>query len=142
MIDCALNDLPLPVYGNGQNIRDWIHVEDHSQGVLLAYAQGKPGSTYCFGGNSERNNLQVVNSICQILDEAKPRSDKQSYKTKIKFVEDRLGHDLRYAIDDSLAQKELGFVRKYKNFEMGLKATIDWYLNNQNWVQSVTGGKK
>ena len=142
MIDCALHDKDLPVYGKGQNIRDWIHVEDHSYGVYLAFTKGQPGSTYCFGGNSERNNLQVVNTLCEILDEAKPRSDKQSYKSKIKFVEDRLGHDWRYAIDDSLAQKELGFERKYKNFESGLKATIEWYLQNQQWVKSVTGGKK
>lgn len=142
MIDCALNGKPLPVYGKGQNVRDWIHVEDHSYGVYLAFLKGQPGHTYCFGGNSERNNLQVVNSICEILDSTKPRSDKQSYKTTISFVEDRLGHDWRYAIDDSLAQKELGFERKYKDFETGLKATIDWYLNNQNWVKSVLGGKK
>lgn len=142
MIDHALNGKALPVYGNGSNIRDWIHVEDHSAGVLLALTKGKPGSTYCFGGNSERNNLHVVQTLCKMLDELKPRDNKKSYAEQISFVTDRAGHDWRYAIDDTLAQQELGFTRKYKNFEEGLQHTIKWYLENQTWVNKVASKPK
>ncbi len=137
MITKCLSGEKLPVYGNGGNIRDWIHVEDHSRGVLLALSKGTPGETYCFGGNSERNNMQVVTTICAILDEVRPRADKKSYKEQISFVQDRAGHDWRYAIDDSKAQRELGFTRKYKQFEDGLKATVIWYLDNLGWVDKV-----
>lgn len=137
MIQCALKEEILPVYGAGQNIRDWIHVKDHCRGVLLALTKGKVGSSYCFGGNSERTNIDVVNSICTLLDEMVPRPQGKNYSQLIKFVEDRLGHDFRYAIDDSLAQKELGFSRLYKNFDEGLKVTIQWYLENQKWVKEV-----
>lgn len=142
MITNALQMKSLPVYGNGGNIRDWIHVEDHSRGVLLALERGIPGETYCFGGNSERNNLQVVQTICDLLDRTRPRSDKKSYRELIVFVKDRAGHDWRYAIDDTKAQKELGFEREYKDFEQGLSATLDWYLNNSNWIQKVISKKK
>ncbi len=142
MIHNALAQRALPVYGNGGNIRDWIHVEDHSRGILLALTRGKPGSTYCFGGNSERNNLQVVKSICAHLDQIKPRSAGKKYGELITFVQDRAGHDWRYAIDDSLAQRELGFERKYSNFEEGLKQTVDWYLKNQKWVDTLLAKKK
>ncbi len=138
MIRNALAGLPLPVYGQGANIRDWIHVEDHSRGVLLALAKGKPGGTYCLGGNSERNNLQVVKSICQTLDQVSPRKDGKSHEVGIQFVKDRAGHDFRYAIDDSLARKELGFERHFRSFEDGLLATINWYLQNQKWIGQVT----
>lgn len=138
MIDHAIKGKALPVYGNGSNIRDWIHVEDHAAGVLLALTKGKPGSTYCFGGDSERNNLHVVQTLCKMLDELKPRDDKKSYAEQVSFVTDRAGHDWRYAIDDTLAQKELGFSRKYKNFEEGLQHTIKWYLENQIWVSKVS----
>jgi dTDP-glucose 4,6-dehydratase len=141
MIHCALEGKPLPVYGDGGNIRDWIHVEDHCRGIWLALTQGKPGNTYCFGGNAERNNLDVVKTICRELDQMKPRSDGKSYESTIQFVKDRLGHDRRYAIDDSLAQRELGFDRKY-SFESGLKDTIRWYLENQAWCKAVLGAKK
>lgn len=137
MITKCLKQESLPVYGNGGNIRDWIHVDDHSNGILLALQKGQPGETYCFGGNSERNNLQVVNSICASLDQIKPRADKKSYKEQITFVQDRAGHDWRYAIDDTKAQKELGFARKYTQFEDGLKDTILWYLDNMKWVEAV-----
>lgn len=137
MITHALSGKHLPVYGNGKNVRDWIHVEDHAHGVYLALTQGVPGETYCFGGNSERTNLDVVKSICAILDKVQPRADKQSYDTQIKFVEDRAGHDWRYAIDDTKAQRELGFARTYGQFEVGLRATIDWYLANGEWVRKV-----
>lgn len=134
----SLNGKPLPVYGQGTNIRDWIHVEDHSAGVLLAFEQGIPGDTYCFGGNSERKNIDVVKSICALLNELHPRADKKSYEEQITFVEDRLGHDFRYAIDDSYAQEKIGFKRKYTNFEQGLRDTVIWYLENQKWVDCVS----
>ncbi len=137
MITCALNDQPLPVYGDGGNIRDWIHVDDHCSGIWLTLQKGRPGETYCFGGNAERNNLEVVRTICKELDRSRPRRDGKSYESQLAFVPDRLGHDRRYAIDDSKAQKELGFVRKF-NFEEGLKDTIHWYLQNTDWCLSVT----
>ena len=141
MITCALTGKPLPVYGDGGNIRDWIHVEDHCNGILLALEKGRPGSTYCFGGNAERNNLDVVKTICKELDRLRPRKDGKSYSELIAFVPDRLGHDRRYAIDDALAQKELGFKRRY-DFETGLKHTIQWYLDNADWCKAVIGGSK
>ncbi len=136
MITQALKGEHLPVYGKGENVRDWIHVQDHCRGVMLALEKGKPGEEYCLGGNSERSNIDVVKSICKILDKEKPGVMK--YETLIKFVEDRAGHDFRYAIDDSKAQKELGFSRKYPTFEQGLEETIQWYLKNNTWIQSVT----
>ncbi len=139
MIHCALNGESLPVYGKGQNVRDWIHVDDHVQGVWLALTKGRPGSSYCFGGSSERENLTVVNEICKHLDRNAPRADGKSHSTGITFVTDRLGHDFRYAIDDSKSQSELGFTRKFKNFEDGLSHTIDWYLANPSWVNSSLG---
>lgn len=144
IILCALNEQPMPVYGKGENIRDWIHVEDHCEGIWLALTRGEPGKTYCLGGNSERRNIDVVNAICQIMDELKPRNGGKSYRDLITFVEDRLGHDWRYAIDDTHSQQAIGFRRKYENFESGLKETIKWYLDNPGWIQSVLekGGKK
>ncbi len=136
MITHALADKPLPVYGDGGNIRDWIHVEDHSRGILLALQKGIPGSTYCFGGNSERNNLDVVRTICKELDTMRPRKDGKPHDSAIHFVKDRLGHDRRYAIDDQLAQRELGFTRRF-NFEEGLANTIRWYLENTKWSEAV-----
>ena len=135
----AISDQIIPVYGKGLNVRDWIHVDDHSRGVLLAFEKGLTGETYCLGGRSERRNIDVVTSICEILDQKRPRKDGQSYKKLIQFVEDRLGHDARYAIDDSKAQEDLGFTRDYQIFEKGLSSTIDWYLSNTNWTQSITG---
>jgi dTDP-glucose 4,6-dehydratase len=126
MITRALEGKTLPIYGDGNQVRDWIHVEDHCQGIWLAVTHAKPGSTYCFGGASERTNLEVVNSICQTLDQQVPRADGKSYATAIEFVTDRLGHDRRYAIDDSKAQRDLGFTRKV-NFEAGLSSTVQWY---------------
>lgn len=143
MITQALRGEGLPVYGKGTNIRDWIHVADHCHGVLLALEKGIPGEAYCFGGNSERKNIEVVTRICEILDRKSPRSDGKKYSANIQFVEDRLGHDFRYAIDDSRAIRELGFARQFKNFEMGLEKTIEWYLGNSQWLKAITsrGGK-
>jgi dTDP-glucose 4,6-dehydratase len=141
MITNALSEKSLPVYGTGKNVRDWIHVEDHSRGVMLALEKGKVGSCYCFGGDSERSNIDVVVNICRILDGRRPRSQSKRYEELIQFVEDRKGHDFRYAIDDQLAQQELGFKRTYTTFEKGLEATIDWYLDNSAWVKSVKESK-
>ncbi|AGH95692.1 dTDP-glucose 4,6-dehydratase [Pseudobdellovibrio exovorus] len=142
MILNALADKALPVYGKGQNVRDWIYVDDHSEGIWLALTKGKAGDTYCLGGNSERKNIEVVTAICEILDRKKPRRNNQSYKELITFVEDRLGHDFRYAIDDQLAQEELGYKRRFSTFEEGLESTINWYLENSGWVESISKGAK
>ncbi|MBN8539942.1 MAG: dTDP-glucose 4,6-dehydratase [Deltaproteobacteria bacterium] len=141
MIHCALKNKPLPVYGNGGNVRDWIHVDDHARGVELAMRKGTVGQSYCFGGRSERRNLDVVKAICAILDELRPRTS-GSYGEQITFVEDRKGHDWRYAIDDTKSETTLGFKRRYDSFEMGLRATVQWYLENQEWVEAVTKEKK
>lgn len=137
MLTCALAGNPLPVYGDGRNIRDWIQVEDHCAGVLLALEKGQPGQTYCFGGNAERRNIDLVETLCDLLDALAPRKDGVSYRQQITFVQDRPGHDRRYAIDDSKAQRELGFTRKH-TFESGLRNTILWYLQNQQWQYKVS----
>ena len=141
MICNALQGEKLPIYGSGHNIRDWIYVEDHCAGVLLALKHGTPGDTYCFGGNSERRNIDVVKAICSALDSLRPLTN-QSYAEKITFVEDRPGHDFRYAIDDNHAQKKLGFKRNYASFEDGLKTTIQWYLDNAAWVSDIGSAKE
>lgn len=137
MIQKAINKEKLTVYGKGQNIRDWIHVKDHTYGIWLALTKGLVGQSYCFGGQSERKNIDVVKSICNILDEIKPLENKGTYSQFITYVEDRRGHDYRYAIDDSKAVDELNFVRKYHSFESGLFETVNWYLNNQLWCEKV-----
>jgi dTDP-glucose 4,6-dehydratase len=136
ILTCARAGKPLPVYGKGLNVRDWIHVEDHCAGILMAFEKAKPGTNYCFGGHAEMQNIEVVKQICDLLDKQAPRSDGKSYQQQITFVTDRLGHDLRYAIDDQKAQNDLGFVRKH-NFESGLAQTVTWYLNNQSWCDAV-----
>jgi dTDP-glucose 4,6-dehydratase len=141
MINRAVSEEPLPVYGDGGNVRDWIHVEDHSHGISCALEKGRPGETYCFGGDAERHNLDVVKSICKHLDRMKPRSDGKSHAVGITFVKDRLGHDRRYAIDDAKAERELGFKRKF-DFERGLEDTVRWYLDNSAWSQAVLAGSK
>lgn len=138
MILCALEGKKLPIYGKGENIRDWIHVKDHAEGVLQALLNGTPGETYCFGGNAERTNLKVVHEITNILDELHPRKDGKSYQTQIDFVTDRPGHDLRYAIDDTKAENQLGFKREYTTFEEGLKQTVLWYLSHLDWCKKVS----
>ena len=127
IIASCLNNKPIPIYGNGKNIRDWIYVEDHCNGIDLALQKGKTGQTYCFGGNAEKQNIEIVNLICGILDQIHPRSDNKSYKEQISFVTDRPGHDRRYAIDDGKARKELGF-KTPENFISRLKQTVNWYL--------------
>lgn len=141
MITTALSEGELPVYGKGLNIRDWIHVEDHSRGVLLAFEKGVSGQTYCFGGNAERTNIDIVKSICGLLDRLRPRKGGAPYAELIRFVEDRQGHDFRYAIDDSKAVSQLGFKREYQNLDQGLEATVNWYLENTAWIESVNAKK-
>lgn len=136
MILSALDGKKLPVYGDGKNVRDWIHVEDHCTGVYLALTKGNPGETYVFGGHAEMQNIDVVTSICEMLDALKPKKDGKSYKEQISFVKDRLGHDRRYAIDDSKAKSKLGFTRNH-DFASGLRATVEWYLDNQDWRKVV-----
>ncbi len=133
MIACAIGGKKLPVYGDGKNIRDWIHVEDHCTGLLLALIKGKPGEVYNFGGRAEVENITLVQRLCSLLDSKHPRADGKSYAEQISFVTDRLGHDRRYAIDDSKAEKELGFTRAY-DFEAGLAATVEWYLKSYTKV--------
>ncbi len=128
----ALNNDHIPIYGNGNNVRDWLYVDDHIDAILLAADKGIPGKKYCIGGNNEKTNLDVVNKICQYLDKRIPKKD--SYTSLIKFVKDRPGHDFRYAIDSSLIKKDLNWTPKHK-FEIGLEKTIDWYLKNKAWLK-------
>lgn len=137
MITRALAGQSLPVYGDGKNVRDWIHVEDHTQGVYLALTKGEPGQTYCFGGNAEKQNIELVQELCSILDELSPREDGRGYEAQIAFVPDRPGHDRRYAIDDSKAVKALNYAREY-TFESGIRQTVEWYLANREWCDAVT----
>ena len=136
VITRAIEGLSIPVYGEGKNIRDWIQVEDHVRGILLALESGAPGQTYCFGGRAERRNIDVVESLCKLLDELHPSASGKSYRSQIEFVTDRLGHDWRYAIDDTKSERDLGFTRKY-SFESGLRQTVEWYLSNAAWIKSV-----
>ncbi len=141
MITRALQGKSLPVYGDGKNVRDWIHVEDHCNGVYLALTNGEVGQTYCLGGNAERNNLEIVHDICAALESLVPHEGGRSYESLITFVPDRPGHDRRYAMDSSKAEREIGFTRKY-GFEDGLKSTIQWYLDNSEWCAAVTSSKE
>ena len=135
----ALDEKPLPVYGDGQQIRDWLYVGDHCSAIREVLANGRLGETYNVGGWNEKANLEVVNTICKILDELKPRADKKSYTEQITFVKDRPGHDRRYAIDASKIEKELGW-RPAETFDTGIRKTVQWYLDNPDWVQGVVTG--
>jgi dTDP-glucose 4,6-dehydratase len=138
MILNALDGRPLPIYGDGGNVRDWLHVEDHCSGILVALAKGRVGEKYNVGGGNERTNLQIVDLICDTLDEARPRSG--GYRSLKTFVPDRPGHDRRYAIDATKIRSELGWRPKH-TFETGLRATIQWYLDNRDWCAAVQAGK-
>ncbi|MET1258055.1 dTDP-glucose 4,6-dehydratase [Flagellimonas sp. DF-77] len=118
---------PIPIYGDGSNIRDWLYVLDHCKGIALAYENGKSGETYNIGGRNERNNLYIAKKVCDLLDAKNPRSDGQSYQALITYVKDRAGHDFRYAIDASKIEDELGW-KADENFETGIEKTIEWYL--------------
>jgi dTDP-glucose 4,6-dehydratase len=129
VISKAVQGEPIPIYGTGKNIRDWIHVEDHCRGVALAYTKGEPGEVYCFGGDREMTNLELAQTICRVMDKSWPHPKGTMYGDQIRFVADRLGHDFRYGIDFSKAKKELGFVPKV-DFMEGLTQTIAWYRNH------------
>jgi dTDP-glucose 4,6-dehydratase len=136
----ALIGKPLPIYGDGQQIRDWLYVKDHCSAIRRVLEAGQLGETYNVGGWNEKANLDVVNTLCAILDELKPRADGQSYATQITFVQDRPGHDSRYAIDARKLEKELGW-KPQETFETGIRKTVQWYLDNQDWVDHVTSGE-
>lgn len=138
-IDNALNGLPLPVYGDGLQVRDWLYVNDHCAALRAVLERGKPGESYNIGGHAERTNLAVVQSICAVLDELRPLSGGRSYAAQIEHVSDRRGHDRRYAIDDTKIVGQLGW-RPSVAFEEGLRQTVQWYLDNDAWVMAVTGG--
>jgi dTDP-glucose 4,6-dehydratase len=136
MIAKALAGEGLPVYGEGSNVRDWLYVEDHARALRAVFERGEPGRSYNIGGNCERRNLQVVEAICDALDEKRPRPDGKSYREQITFVPDRPGHDARYAIDASRIRDELGW-EPAETFESGLAKTIDWYLSNEDWWKTL-----
>lgn len=140
----ALESQELPVYGKGDNVRDWLYVEDHARALEDVIIRGTVGETYNIGGRSERTNLDVVKAICAYLDEKKPRSDGRSYAEQVTFVPDRPGHDRRYAIDPSKIENELGW-RPTETFESGLRKTIQWYLDNKWWwkpIRQLDNGKR
>ncbi len=135
----ALNSKPLPIYGDGQQIRDWLYVGDHCSAIREVLAKGSLGETYNIGGWNEKANIDVVKTICSILDELKPRADGKPYAEQITFVADRPGHDRRYAIDASKVGRELGW-RPAETFDSGIKKTVQWYLDNPVWVEGVVSG--
>ena len=135
----ALDAKPLPVYGNGQQIRDWLFVEDHARALYKVVTEGVVGETYNIGGHNEKQNIEVVKTICKILDELKPQASGQAYESLITFVKDRPGHDLRYAIDATKIQNELGWTPT-ETFETGIRKTVQWYLNNLDWCHRVQDG--
>jgi dTDP-glucose 4,6-dehydratase len=136
----ALDEKPLPIYGKGENVRDWLHVEDHAAALHLVATKGRNGESYNIGGRAERTNLEVVQAICATLDQRRPRSNGASYAELITYVTDRPGHDRRYAIDPQKAERELGW-RAQHTFESGIRATVDWYLANDWWWRPIREGK-
>ncbi|MDF3942647.1 dTDP-glucose 4,6-dehydratase [Achromobacter denitrificans] len=139
VIHNALAGKPLPIYGDGQQIRDWLYVKDHCTAIRRVLADGKLGETYNVGGWNEKANLEVVHTLCALLDELSPRADGRPYKDQITFVKDRPGHDQRYAIDASRLERELGW-KPAETFESGIRKTVQWYLDNQQWVANITSG--
>ncbi len=136
----ALHDKPLPIYGDGKQIRDWLYVKDHCDAIREILKYGQIGDTYNVGGRNEKTNLEVVETLCVILDELKPKSDGKSYQDQITFVKDRLGHDKRYAIDSSKLKSELNW-KPQESFETGLRKTVLWYLENETWMNHVVTGE-
>jgi len=139
VIQKALAGEPLPVYGDGRNVRDWLHVHDHCSAIRRVLEAGRVGETYNVGGDAERENIQVVKTLCALLDQRRPRADGLPRETQITFVKDRPGHDRRYAIDTGKLKGELGWAPTL-GFEQGIAATVDWYLENADWVQRVLDG--
>jgi dTDP-glucose 4,6-dehydratase len=139
---CILNALkgkPLPIYGDGQQIRDWLYVKDHCRAIRLILEKGRLGETYNVGGWNEKTNLEVVETLCRILDELKPKTDGSSYVSQITYVKDRPGHDRRYAIDATKLERDLQW-KPQETFETGIRKTVQWYLDNQAWVDHVVSG--
>ena len=139
MIVNALVGKPLPVYGDGQQIRDWLYVKDHCSAICGVLARGRVGEVYNVGGWNEKPNLDIVHALCQLLDELRPKADGGSYQSQITYVKDRPGHDRRYAIDASKIERELGW-RPSETFETGIRKTVAWYLANTDWVTNVQNG--
>ena len=139
VIHNALAGKPLPIYGDGQQVRDWLYVLDHCKAIMRVLQDGRLGETYNVGGWNEKPNIEVVRTLCSLLDELQPRADGQSYATQMTFVKDRLGHDRRYAIDARKLERELGW-RPEETFESGLRKTVQWYLGHGDWVEEVTSG--
>ena len=139
MIVNALAGKPLPVYGDGQQIRDWLYVKDHCSAIRRVLESGKLGETYNVGGWNEKPNLDIVHTVCSLLDELKPRKDGLPYKNQITYVTDRPGHDRRYAIDARKIERELGW-KPAETFESGIRKTVQWYLDNEDWVANVQSG--
>jgi dTDP-glucose 4,6-dehydratase len=133
------NNQPLPVYGKGENIRDWLYVEDHAHAIDLIYHHGKTGQTYNIGGNNEWKNIDLVKLLCRIMDKKLGRQENTSERL-ITYVKDRAGHDLRYAIDSNKIRLELGWEPSL-TFEKGLEKTVEWYLHNESWLEHVTSGE-
>jgi dTDP-glucose 4,6-dehydratase len=135
----ALRGEPIPVYGKGENIRDWLYVGDHAEALHTVIAKGRMGQTYNIGGNNERQNIDLVRLLCNLLDELRPRADGKSYAEQITFVKDRPGHDLRYAIDARKIKTELGWVPK-QDHTSGFRKTVQWYLDNNDWTANILSG--
>ena len=135
----ALSGKPLPIYGDGKQVRDWLYVEDHCRAIIRVLEAGRVGETYNIGGHNEKTNLDVVKAVCAILDALKPRADGKPYADQITYVKDRLGHDRRYAIDAGKIAHELGW-KPQETFKSGILKTVQWYLDHQDWVEGVTGG--
>jgi len=136
----ALNGKPLPIYGDGQQVRDWLYVKDHCHAIARVLEAGRVGETYNVGGWNEKANLDVVKTICARLDQLRPRADGKPYAEQITYVTDRLGHDRRYAIDARKIERELGW-KPQETFETGIEKTVQWYLDNPTWVEGVTSGE-
>jgi dTDP-glucose 4,6-dehydratase len=139
VIHNALAGKPLPIYGDGMQVRDWLYVEDHCKAIMRVLDAGRLGETYNVGGWNEKPNIEVVRTLCALLDELQPRADGQSYASQMTFVKDRPGHDRRYAIDARKLERELGW-RPEETFETGLRKTVQWYLAHAKWVEEVTSG--
>jgi dTDP-glucose 4,6-dehydratase len=139
IIKCLAGDA-IPVYGKGDNVRDWLYVEDHVRALQAVFERGKPNESYIVGGRSERTNLQVVHTICDILDKIMPKASSKSYREQITFVSDRPGHDFRYAIDASKLERELGW-KALESFDSGMEKTVKWYLENREWWEAILSGE-
>jgi len=139
MILNACGGKPLPVYGDGKNVRDWLYVEDHCRAIRTVLAGGRVGETYNIGGRSEKKNIEIVDAVCQLLDELSPHDSVVPHNKLVTFVKDRPGHDRRYAMDTRKIERELNW-RPQETFESGLRKTVSWYLEHDEWVRDVTSG--